>query len=705
MIRKPVNIIFMVLVVLVAGCVKETYDMNRLSKKIHLSPVVALSAIKGDVSLSDAVTPGDTVVFDETNFVKVIFREDSLLDLKMADFYDLNDMVSFNQSYTVGELNIDPFYETLTFTLNQISSFFTAPLRAQFVALDNTTNNFPAFPSTDLGESTFPTLTGFENAVFASGSIEISLLNNLTAPLNGVNIQLYNTSGHTPVGNPATITLIQPGEMGLTSVDLTDETLTNSITAEIVLTGSPGTTSPVYIDLDGSNIVAGIHGKDLKVKSGRVILPLQYIESLDHKDTITVDPGTDIEIDEFKINTGTLSYHISSTSPAQASVNITLPTALKSGVSVNESVNVGPYANLDGSILMDNTMIDLGTDPTLPYNRVPMEYSIEISSGNTIVDFDSQDEISLDFEMLDPDFDYVKGYFGQQVEAIDPDSIDLELEDVLSKISGDFLVSSPSIKLNYSNSFAIPMEISLDARGTRENETVDLGLAPVILYYPEAPGTRDISASFVIDKNNSSLPELISMPPGKIRFSGSAKMNPEGNSGLRDNYVFGDSRFIGSLEIEVPMEFRMNNLQFTDTVDNFLQDDNGSDDNSVKPEDFELLRIDLKVKNGFPLGVSLKISLYDSLTQVIRSTVEATDLISPAIVDSNGKVTEARETETSIEFTKEFFSSVDDADKIIFQFTLNTTDNGSRDVKIYSDYRIDFHAALVLKPDMNFNLK
>ena len=173
MIRKPAIIVFMVLVVLVAGCVKETYDMNMLSKKIHLSPVIALSAIKGDVSLSDAVTPGDTVVFDETNFVKVIFREDSLLDLKMADFYDLNDMVSFSQSYTVGELNIEPFYETLTFTLNQVSSFFSAPLRAQFVALDNTTNNFPAFPSTDLGESTFPTLTGFENAVFASGSIEI----------------------------------------------------------------------------------------------------------------------------------------------------------------------------------------------------------------------------------------------------------------------------------------------------------------------------------------------------------------------------------------------------------------------------------------------------------------------------------------------------------------------------------------------------
>ncbi len=44
------------------------------------------------------------------------------------------------------------------------------------------------------------------------------------------------------------------------------------------------------------------------------------------------------------------------------------------------------------------------------------------------------------------------------------------------------------------------------------------------------------------------------------------------------------------------------------------------------------------------------------------------------------------------------------ADKIIFKFTMNTTDNGSKDVKIYSDYKIDFKASLVLKPDIKFDL-
>jgi len=700
MIRKLLQLMFLTLVSFATGCVKDTYDMDKLSGQVHLSPTLALHAINGDVSFSDMVESNDTLVYDENNFVKIMFREDSILDLKMVDFYDLNDMVSFSEGYTVGALAIDPFYKTIELSLNEISLEFPAALRAQFVALDNTTNNFPSFSATDMGETAFSLITTFENAVFSSGTIEISIQNNLTAPLSGINIQLYNSLGHIPIGNEVIIPSIIPGELGIASVDLADEYLTNSIFAAIVITGSPGTSTPVYIDLNGSAVEVGIRGRDLEVKSGRVILPTQTIGSLDDKDTITFDPGTDIEIDEFLITEGTLSYQIQSTSPVKATMEITLSTALRSGVPITELISVDPNTTLNGTILADNTIIDLGTDPSIPYNRVPMEYSIEISSDNLMVDFDWEDEITLDIELLNPEFDYVKGYFGQQTESIDPDSLMLEIEDVLSNISGDFLISSPSITLNYSNSFAIPMEIDLEGTGRKEEETVDLGLAPFIITYPVTLENRDVTATFAIDKTNSSLPELISLPPSQINFSGTAKMNPAGNNGLRDNYIFGNSRFLGSLEIEVPMEFRMNNLQYSDTLDNFL-DEAFDDEGEINWDDFELFRVDFNVVNGFPMGVSLNMILHDSINQMDLASIDATDILEPAPVDSNGKASGVAETATSIEFTEEFFSSINLADKIIFTFTLNTTDNGTTDVKIYSDYRIDFNAALVMKADIN----
>jgi hypothetical protein len=145
----------------------------------------------------------------------------------------------------------------------------------------------------------------------------------------------------------------------------------------------------------------------------------------------------------------------------------------------------------------------------------------------------------------------------------------------------------------------------------------------------------------------------------------------------------------------------MSNLQFADTVDNFLKDKNTGNDDPLKPEDFQLLRINISAKNGFPLGVSMKMSLYNSSTKTSMNTVNANDILDPAPVDSNGKTTGQTETSTSIEFTKEFFSSVNKADKVIFSFTLNSTGNGLQDVKIYSDYRISFNASLVVKPDIN----
>lgn len=704
MLRRPALLFFMILVLFASGCVKETYDMNRLSQRMKYSPTLAMAVIKGDVSFTDIVKASDTIIFDQDNFVRIVFKEDSIIELKLEDFFDLSDMVSFTHNYELGELSIDPFYNTINLTLDQISQQFSSVLRAQFVALDHTTSNFPSFPSVDMGSSNmFPSITTFEHATFASGVIEISIKNNLPAPLYGMTISLFNTADLSPIGSEKTISSIQPGSLGITSIDLTDENVTKDISAEIVLTGSPGTGSPVYIDLAGSDVEIGIRGKDLKIKSGRVIIPLQTLSTVDDKDTIDFDPGSGIELVKFGITEGVFNYVIESASQVDATVELTLPDVVRSGIPLTESLIIDPNSTNNGTISVDNTIFDLGTDTEKPYNKVPMEYIFEVSSSG-MVDFDMTNFITMNFTLTDPDFDYVKGYFGQELEAIDTYDMNLELEDMLSKISGDILISSPSIKLNYSNSFAVPMEIELNASGTRGSESEDLNFDPFSVEFPDAPLIRDVESSVTIDKNNSSLPELVSLPPEQISFTGSAQTNPAGNNGDRDNYVFGNSRFIGSLEVEVPMEFQINNLQFADTLENFLKSDSEEDD-SFSLADFESLKVDISVKNGFPLGVSLQMSLYDSLTQTIKSTIDATNIIEPALVDGNGKVTETKDTKTSLEFSQDFFDAIDNADQIIFIFTLNTTSTNGvfDDVKIYSDYRIDFTAALVVKPD--FNLK
>ena len=294
--------------------------------------------------------------------------------------------------------------------------------------------------------------------------------------------------------------------------------------------------------------------------------------------------------------------------------------------------------------------------------------------------------------------------FGQLMASFEPDSINLEIEDILSRITGDIHISNPSIMLYYSNSFSFPVRMKLDAIGKRQDKTpVSLDLDTFALSFTNEPEQPKITDLLLIDRSNSSIAELISLPPEEIKFSGTVMMDTLGIKDRKDSYLSSLGHILGRLEIEVPIEFRINNLQFSDTLDNFLSDDGESDDSPIKPEDFELIRADITANNGFPVGVSVSMSLYDSLSQTILSTVEAMDLLGPAPVDINGKASGVTETKTTIEFTEDFFNSIDQADNIIFKFTLNTTDNGSTDVKIYSDYRIDFSASLAVKADINLD--
>jgi hypothetical protein len=698
---KRLNILIIVLLaVLITGCIKETYDMNKLSDDMHISPTLAIAAVKGDVSFSDLVKSGDTIIFDKDKLVRIVFKEDSIINLKLADFYDLGNMVSFTKSYELGVLSIGSIQSSLTVSLNQLTQYMPAVLRSQITMLDDgSTHLFPQLPPLTLPELTFSSFQNFDNAVFQSGYLDIIVKNNLTTPLSGININLLNSSDRSVIGN-IVLPAIQPGQTQTSSIDLTNRKVTGTIIAAIVLSGSAGTSNPVIISLNNSNISFTARGRDLKVKSGRILLPSQQISSLDNKDTVSFDPGSGIELDEIKIITGKLSYSLTSGTLLSASVSIKLPTVIRNGSAVTHTINTGTGTQTSGTIDFSGTSVDLGSDASQPYNRIPLEYSISAGSGGRLVNYNSTDKIVINLSLKNPEFDYVKGFFGQKSESIKADTLDLGIDEILNNLTGSFLISSPSIKLNYSNSFSIPLKIDFQATGKRGTQTVNLGLDPITIATPQYP-IRDISSSILIDKNNSELPELISLPPGKVIFSGTANMNSGVNNGLRDNYIYGKSRFLGSVEVEVPLEFRMNNLQFTDTMDNFLKVD---DDNPVKPENFKSLELNLTAINGFPLGIAVKMSLYNSKTRKVLRTIDASSLLGAAKIDSKtGKVVENKETTTSLKLTKEFFDDIKNADQIIIWFALNTSGDGIVDVKIYSDYSIQFKASLLFKPDIIFN--
>ena len=343
--------------------------------------------------------------------------------------------------------------------------------------------------------------------------------------------------------------------------------------------------------------------------------------------------------------------------------------------------------------------------PTLAISAVKgdISFSDAVKPNDTIV-FDQNKLVTFVFKkesIIDlKATDFAKGTV-VKTALIEPGSFNPDINKVLSHISGDFKVISPSIKFSYTNAFPDSVKINLKASASRSKTTINLNLLPFGLVKPNIPVQQPVSAVYVIDKNNSNISDLISLPPEIINYSGTVTLTASTKSDSGETDALAPPHLTGSLEIDIPMELKINNLQYTDTVDNFIKNDKPGSDNPADPANFDLLRVNLSAKNGFPLGVSVKMSLYDSSTKTIKSTVDAVGILTPAPVDSNGKVTGVSESTAVIEFTQSFFSYVNKTDKIIFRFTLNSTGAGTQNVKIYSDYRLNFNAALVVKPDIN----
>jgi hypothetical protein len=698
--KKTTFLVVLLTGLAVASCIKETYDMNRLSEKMRLSPAFAISAARGSVTLADIVKANDTITFDGENLMKFYIRKDSVVDIRLDSLLDFTEVFSFSDSYPVGEVKVNNASASHMLTLNQLSLKLAPAIRAELISLDDGFEHiFPDFPTSGTVDFTFPSFTNFRYAVFSAGQLSIVVMNNFPVAISGMRITLRNSDNNAVIGAMIIIPELGAGESFTSIINLEGVRLFSDIKASVIVEGSPGSSIPVIVSMS-DDISIQLSGTGLEIMSGRVIIPDQSLGEPDAVEMVSFDPGDGMEITELSLNNGTINYSVVSQVGVTARLRITLPTVTRNIDDIfSELINVNPSSVTTGSFSATNLMANLSNNPAQRYNSLPAKYEVDISSNGSFVNFSSSDAISFNTSISGLNINYIKGYFGQRSEAFDPDTIDLGIDDILERIDGELYIANPVLRLDYRNSFALPVEITLNATGSRGTKTESLDMDPFILGYPVFP-IRDKADTWTVDRSNSSLPALISLPPASIIVSGAAKLNPAGNTG-RNNYVFGDSRFVASLEAEVPVDLWIKNLLFADTLDNFLKGD--GEDEGFSPEDLNYVRLDLSVSNGFPLGVSVKIVLHDSVAVSDIYTLDVPGLIEPAPVNSDGRATSATEKKTEIVLDESFFEAAGKADRMILIFTLNTTGSGPQSVKIYSDYTISFTAGLVIRPNIILN--
>lgn len=685
--------------VLINSCMKETYDFDKLSTQATIDVGFSMPVLKGSLTLGNAIESNDTIRFLMDNSISIVFKQDSLFTFDVSEILEIPVQQQQNQTFMLGGINLNDFSGTGAISLNDISAGFNPALQAALQALDGTTSIFPAIPSSPGMETNISPFSNFTQVEFGSGTIMMTITNNLPVPIN-LFIIIKNASDGSLVGDPFTFTDVLPGATDTSTTDLTGVVATSTLIAQLVSISSPGSSpNAVPISLN-DEIEITVESINVTVVSGQAILPDQLFVT--SRDTIQVSLDNNEEITLIEMNTGHIDYTLNSGLAENAQITITLPTSKINNDTTRFTISLGTAGPQSGQLSLDNSITDLSTDPGQPFNTIPFEYKLELISSGGLIFFDLTDSITLSYGISDIEFSYVEGYFGQQNFNVDEDSIDFDFGEIEDNISGTITVTDPNININITNSIGLPVSIDLDLSGSNgAGDTQDLNASTMNIDYPADRDNSPVISTSSFNKDNTDIVSLIEIRPSKIIYTGGVTVNPLGNQG-RDNFVTSESSVVASLEIEIPLSLRANNLTFQDTLDNPMKLDDG------KEQDFsfdfiESATLHLQIDNGFPLEIGFSIQLYDSVTNQVLASVDIPNLFPAAPVDANGDVTEVISDTTSIVIAGDFLENLETADKMIITASLNTSENGAQGVRLLTTYTIDFKLGVSTEVSYEFD--
>ena len=656
-----VTLAVLALLMLAGGCVKD-YDFDKLSTRARLTPAVVLPVVYGTMTVANMVEPNDTVVFDSDGGVRIVYRKDSVFYEDIDGIVDLVDQPSDSVDFSLAP-----------FTLADVSGSGDVP--------------------NQVGSIDLAPLDNFTWVRLSHGYIDITVRNNLSVTVTSLTVRLKNTGDGSQVGSDLTFTNIPSGGVQTLTMDVTGARMTNELTFEVV------SVAPV-VSVQSDAFRVTIATRELEAIEGHAILPEQVLYS----DTGVYKLEEDtLQLTHLQLEKGIFDILVTTSFPEEVDLEIVFPEARDANGDTLKYFYSIPGSTLHDSLILDGVYFDLSTEASQPYNAMPYAYKVFMKNSGNYVDFSTSDVFHLKYQLRDMKLGYAEGYFGQQEYTFDGDTIDTGLEDLFSKIHGTFSLTDPRVTIHYVNGFGVPVEVSTQVKGiVPDGREQDLNAAPMQMEYPADREAPPVEGALVFSRDNSDIVELVELRPVQILYGGGARLNPDGFQGWT-NFVTGDSRLRVDLEVEVPLEFRMQDLWLQDTIENPFRTEAG-DSADLSLSDLDYLDLYLGADNGFPIELAVKMLMYDSLTHRVVDSVSFGRLVEAAPVDAQGRVTESVNTKQKIRIEGSQLDHLEEVHSLILRVTFNTSDGGTKSVKIYTDYSLAFRLAAATALDYEFDM-
>lgn len=668
--RKPLALLAASLYL--ASCQNDTVGINDVD--IIAEPVIALPIGEINLTLEHLLTPDDSLIYDDNMDYKLVVAQDSVFSISVDDLISLPAQSPSSSSISMGTIGVSNVSMSTDITLGTIAD--DAGL-STITAAHGSSAPFPSMNETNIGTYGGGGFSTFSSASFSNGSMTLALTNDWPTEVS-MGVDLVNKSNNTTILSFALNNAAADGGTASDTESLINISLPNNVGFKITSISSPGT-GLTSVAIDTSEVLnLDISTADLEVYSAVTVLTTQDISS----DTQYVDlsTGGSEELRELMFNTASFDYEFTSTLAEDLELGIGFPGSDKNGAEVDTTITIAAGQTVTGSINLDNTILDLTTDPTQNHSKLPIAVSATLLGSGNQVTIDSSDALDMTFEMTNLQFGHIKGFFGTQVINIDNGSVPLAVE-FLENFEGSIAFAEPSISMDITNSIGLPIQLALDFDSYSNGTASSLNGPDYVLPYPTVLGDTE-TGTLTFDNTNSQITDVFTLPKDSIVYGGSVNVNHDTATFGTENFVTSSGAISGDLLMELPFTITASGLVFGDTLAQDLNLSDGLNDSlSV-----ESLKLFLSTTTTLPLDATVSLKFYDANWNEVH--METVDLLVSGIPNANGIVTAPNSSDVEIDLSGNSLEAVLNAKAVIAEATMATYNGGSDPVKLRTDAAI-----------------
>jgi len=609
-----------------------------------------------DVSLVDIpLLRADTLLVSElVEEEEMIFAEgpNSLLNIKVdgETSFEVGDQLTYEGTTTsfnaeIGNFNVDAGAG------NQLFFSFTE-IFPELTSLDGQSTTVPAKTIPTI-EQNYNSFDNFQSATFASGYLKVKIKNSLAITLGAsISIELIDNTNGSVIGTMSYGT-IRTGEEEEQLLDLAGKTISNDLKFKVTgeTLGSEG--NSIVIDINSSFEVYVTFEEPI-AESANAKIPSQ---------TYSVEDQFEVKSETYTLNyaqieSGQMRFDFNNNFGFPITVNLKIPSIVSIGNdTLSQSMYINAYSNEGFNIDLQNYIIKPINDQVV--------YSADVQMSpdpNSIININSTDFIKIDVTLNELTFSEVNADVNISVEFPE---IDEELMEETPDMLENFNLSNVVFTLVFDN---MPGDLDVDI------EIISVksgGETKLPLSFTIAQGIKD---SVVLDKNgingdgsSPTIVDLLNNLPERLKVSG-------------DIQLTGDDVTLRSTEdleitynVKVPFQFSLSETSIGDTIALDIEDDTKDmiRDNLVSTS------LNGTIENNTALGGYLMLFAGDSTTGVYQEILPSSVGFDAANLNSEGYAISPKETDFSLELTKEKFELLANANSIVLDITLHDLTKGS----------------------------